>query len=85
MIDRQTLSDAQDSGGMLTLPGGANAEGIVPRLLSIAKSTRAFLTIMLVEIDLYPGQDQLLHRIELGVPVSVSALADLLAVRPSTV
>ncbi|MCD2470415.1 MarR family transcriptional regulator [Jiella sp. MQZ9-1] len=58
---------------------------IVPSLLSIAKSTRAFLTILLAEIDLHPGQDQLIDRLEIENPVNVSALADLLAVRPSTV
>jgi DNA-binding MarR family transcriptional regulator len=84
MIDRQSLSDSSNSGGLLTLPD-KGGERMVPTLLSIAKSTRAFLMLMLTEIDLHPGQDQLLHRLELGVPVSVSALADLLAVRPSTV
>ena len=85
MIDRQSLSDAQNNGGLLTLPGSASGDKLVPTLLSITKSTRAFLTLLLAEIDLHPGQDQLLHRLELGTPVTVSALADLLAVRPSTV
>lgn len=58
---------------------------LVPSLLSIAKSTRAFLTILLAEIDLHPGQDQLLDRLEADNPVNVSTLAELLAVRPSTV
>ncbi len=58
---------------------------MVQHLLSISKSTRAFLSLLLMEIDLHPGQDQLLARVEPGVPVSVSALADQLAVRPSTV
>ncbi|MCE7027481.1 MarR family winged helix-turn-helix transcriptional regulator [Jiella avicenniae] len=58
---------------------------LVPSLLSIAKSTRAFLTILLAEIDLHPGQDQLLDRLEIENPVNVSTLAELLAVRPSTV
>jgi DNA-binding MarR family transcriptional regulator len=84
MIDRQNFSETSSSGGLLTLPD-TGAERMVPTLLSIAKSTRAFLMLMLTEIDLHPGQDQLLYRLELGVPVSVSALADLLAVRPSTV
>ncbi|MBO0904347.1 winged helix-turn-helix transcriptional regulator [Jiella sp. MQZ13P-4] len=53
--------------------------------MSIAKSTRAFLTILLAEIELHPGQDQLLDRLEVESPVNVSTLADLLAVRPSTV
>ncbi|NDW05816.1 MarR family transcriptional regulator [Jiella sp. 40Bstr34] len=53
--------------------------------MSIAKSTRAFLTILLAEIDLHPGQDQLLDRLEAENPVNVSTLAELLAVRPSTV
>ena len=64
---------------------GTDTSHIVPSLLSIAKSTRAFLTLVLSEIDLHPGQDQLLHRLERDSPVSVSALADQLAVRPSTV
>ncbi|ORE94761.1 MarR family winged helix-turn-helix transcriptional regulator [Aurantimonas sp. 22II-16-19i] len=58
---------------------------IVPSLLSISKSTRAFLTLLLVEIELHPGQDQLLDRLDMENPVDVSTLADLLAVRPSTV
>lgn len=58
---------------------------LVPALLSIAKSTRAFLALLLSEIDLHPGQDQLLNRLVSGDPVSVSMLADQLAVRPSTV
>ncbi|RIX99262.1 MarR family transcriptional regulator [Aureimonas flava] len=53
--------------------------------MSISKSTRAFLSLLLMELDLHPGQDQLLARVEPGVPVSVSALADQLSVRPSTV
>ena len=78
--------------GSHTVNSGRNAHGvpaetshIVPSLLSIAKSTRAFLTLVLTEIDLHPGQDQLLHRLEPESPISVSALADQLAVRPSTV
>lgn len=58
---------------------------MVPALLSIAKSTRAFLALLLTEINLHPGQDQLLHRLQPNESVSVSMLADQLAVRPSTV
>ena len=58
---------------------------IVPSLLSIAKSTRAFLALLLADIGLHPGQDQLLDRLDPLAPVSVSALAEQLAVRPSTV
>jgi DNA-binding MarR family transcriptional regulator len=63
----------------------AGAPVIVPSLLSIAKSTRAFLALLLAEIDLHPGQDQLLDRLDPNSPVSVSMLADQLFVRPSTV
>ncbi|WP_279479257.1 MarR family winged helix-turn-helix transcriptional regulator [Aureimonas sp. SK2] len=63
----------------------AGEGGMVQHLLSISKSTRAFLSLLLMEIDLHPGQDQLLARVEPGVPISVSALADQLSVRPSTV
>lgn len=59
--------------------------GLVTSLLSISKTTRAFLSLLLAEIDLHPGQDQLLHRLIPGQPISVSALAEQLAVRPSTV
>lgn len=58
---------------------------IVPSLLSIAKSTRAFLALLLAEIGLHPGQDQLIDRLDPNAPVSVSTLAEQLAVRPSTV
>ena len=58
---------------------------IVPSLLSIAKSTRAFIALLLAEIDLHPGQDQLLDRLDEDRLVSVSALAEQLSVRPSTV
>ncbi|MCB8838675.1 MarR family winged helix-turn-helix transcriptional regulator [Aurantimonas sp. VKM B-3413] len=58
---------------------------IVPSLLSIAKSTRAFLTLLLAEVGLHPGQDQLLDRLDARNPINVSTLADALAVRPSTV
>lgn len=58
---------------------------LVATLLSIAKSTRAFLALLLAQIDLHPGQDQLLVRLTPGESVSVSALAEQLAVRPSTV
>ncbi|WP_188911664.1 MarR family winged helix-turn-helix transcriptional regulator [Aureimonas endophytica] len=54
-------------------------------LLSIAKSSRAFLTLLLAEIGLHPGQDQLLQGLDPGEKVSVSVLAEQLAVRPSTV
>ena len=60
-------------------------KSLVPSLLSIAKSTRAFVALRLAEIDLHPGQDQLLDRLEANAPVSVSVLADKLSVRPSTV
>jgi DNA-binding MarR family transcriptional regulator len=66
-------------------PQASTDARLVPTLLSIAKSTRAFLALLLAEIDLHPGQDQLLHRLEPGETVSVSMLADQLAVRPSTV
>ena len=58
---------------------------LVAALLSISKSTRAFLALLLAQIDLHPGQDQLLVRLTPGESVSVSALAEQLAVRPSTV
>lgn len=58
---------------------------IVPSLLSIAKSTRAFLALLLAEVGLHPGQDQLLDRLDPANPASVSMLADQLSVRPSTI
>ena len=61
------------------------SSGIACSLLSISKSTRAFLSLLLADIGLYPGQDQLLDRLELDRPVSVSVLAEQLSVRPSTV
>ncbi|EAU43146.1 Transcriptional regulator [Fulvimarina pelagi HTCC2506] len=57
----------------------------VTSLLAIAKSTRAFIALLLSDIDLHPGQDQLLVRLLPSEPVSVSVLADDLSVRPSTI
>ena len=85
MEDLRTANQSKNSGRTTSSPAGLESTHIVPSLLSIAKSTRAFLTLVLSEIDLHPGQDQLLHRLEPESPVSVSALADQLAVRPSTV
>lgn len=72
---------------MTASPSGSTNEDaqLVATLLSIAKSTRAFLALLLAQIDLHPGQDQLLVRLTPGESVSVSMLADQLAVRPSTV
>lgn len=58
---------------------------ILPSLLSIAKSTRAFQALLLAEVGLHPGQDQLLDSLDPSNPSSVSMLADQLSVRPSTV
>ena len=58
---------------------------IVQSLLSIAKSTRAFVALLLTEIGLHPGQDQLIDKLAADRLISVSVLADQLAVRPSTV
>lgn len=66
-------------------PDSCDEFKLVPPLLSIAKSTRAFLALLLAEAGLHPGQDQLLDRLEPNVALSVSALAEQLAVRPSTV
>ncbi|MER0239528.1 MarR family winged helix-turn-helix transcriptional regulator [Fulvimarina sp. MAC8] len=57
----------------------------VTSLLAIAKSTRAFIALLLSDIDLHPGQDQLLVRLLPNEPVSVSVLAEDLSVRPSTI
>ena len=81
----EDLRTANHSRNSRHAAAGLDTTHIVPSLLSIAKSTRAFLTLVLAEIDLHPGQDQLLARLEPESPVSVSALADQLAVRPSTV
>lgn len=65
--------------------GADQSLAILPSLLSIAKSTRAFQALLLAEIGLHPGQDQLLDSLDPANPSSVSMLADQLSVRPSTV
>lgn len=84
MSESKSLVEARDSDAIIAISEKQETR-LVPALLSIAKSTRAFLALLLAEIDLHPGQDQLLHRLEPDMPVSVSMLADQLAVRPSTV
>jgi DNA-binding MarR family transcriptional regulator len=58
---------------------------LVPKLLSIGKSIRAMMGLKLAELGLHVGQDELLLALVPEATVSVSRLADTLAVRPSTV
>ncbi|KQT47577.1 hypothetical protein ASG43_10900 [Aureimonas sp. Leaf454] len=58
--------------------------GLVPALLSIAKSTRAMHGLKLAECGFSNGQDELLLAIPEG-GLAVNELADRLMVRPSTV
>lgn len=87
MNERISLRGSGVPDTMTASPSGSTNEDaqLVATLLSIAKSTRAFLALLLAQIDLHPGQDQLLVRLTPGESVSVSMLADQLAVRPSTV
>lgn len=84
MLDQDTSIKLSRTSDALGQTASSDAR-LVPTLLSIAKSTRAFLALLLAEIELHPGQDQLLHRLQPGEAISVSMLADQLAVRPSTV
>jgi DNA-binding MarR family transcriptional regulator len=58
---------------------------VVPSLVAIAKLTRCLLTLKLADVGLFNGQDELLLSLEVGVPMSVSDVAEALDVRPSTV
>ena len=58
---------------------------IVQSLLSIAKSTRALFGLRLAELGLSNGQDEMLLALDEVEPISVTALAEKLSVRPSTV
>ncbi|KAB0679625.1 MarR family winged helix-turn-helix transcriptional regulator [Aureimonas leprariae] len=84
MSTAETEDDAAEAEGNDKATAGTQSE-LVPVLLSISKSSRAFLTLLLAEIGLHPGQDQLLRSLGPGDTVSVSVLAEQLAVRPSTV
>ncbi|MCB8837290.1 MarR family winged helix-turn-helix transcriptional regulator [Aurantimonas sp. VKM B-3413] len=70
---------------MMEAGSADGAMSLVPSLLCISKTTRAFNALTLAEIGLHPGQDRLLDQLEVDHPVSVSGLADALGVRPSTV
>lgn len=61
------------------------AGGLVPPLLSIARSTRSLLKIKLAEIGLFSGQDEMLLALRPDRAMTVSTLADTLAVRSSTI
>ncbi|SMC65204.1 DNA-binding transcriptional regulator, MarR family [Fulvimarina manganoxydans] len=78
------LRDETPPPGLMASNGNDDVQ-TVTSLLSIAKSTRAFIALLLAEIGLHPGQDQLLDRLTPGTPISVSVLASELSVRPSTV
>ena len=57
---------------------------MVPALLSISKSTRALMGLKLAQLGFYNGQDELLLAVVDAKPVTVSQLAQLIDVRPST-
>ena len=57
---------------------------LVPTLLSISKATRALMGLLLADIGLNAGQDQLLAALDADRPVSVCRVAATLNVRPST-
>lgn len=59
-------------------------ERLVPALLSISKSTRALQGIKLATLGFHNGQDELLMAID-SKGATVSAVAEQLAIRPSTV
>lgn len=61
------------------------ANPLVPTLLSLSKTTRALMGIRLADLGLHQGQDELLIALDMGEPLSVSALSEKLFVRPSTV
>jgi DNA-binding MarR family transcriptional regulator len=69
----------------IAFPGDAVGVRVVPSLVAIAKLSRCLLTLKLGEIRLFCGQDELLLRLTPEVPATVSALAEALDVRPSTV
>jgi DNA-binding MarR family transcriptional regulator len=58
--------------------------GVLRALLSISKSMRALHGIKLATLGFYIGQDELLMVVD-EKGTSVSSIADLLSVRPSTV
>lgn len=58
---------------------------LVPTLLSITKSSRALIGIKLAEVGFHNGQDELILALDEERPITVSNLANELAVRPSTV
>lgn len=54
-------------------------------LLVISRRFRAILQLRLGELDLQPGQDEFLVAMDEGIPRSVSSVAQVLNIRPSTV
>ena len=57
----------------------------VGSLMSISKSTRALTALLLNEIGLHAGQDQLLAALNMKKSISVCDVSSVLNVRPSTV
>lgn len=76
-------------GRYLTLPiemaDGDRPIELVPVITLIAKQSRALLGILLDEIDIHPGQDQLLLALSPDTSMTVCDLATALSVRASTV
>ncbi|KQT50201.1 hypothetical protein ASG43_21850 [Aureimonas sp. Leaf454] len=82
MSNTQTLNELSSPSGLASPVVDRN---LVPFLLSVSKSTRALTGIKLAELGFHNGQDELLLALDEEAPVSVSHVADELAVRPSTI
>ncbi|GGD24267.1 MarR family winged helix-turn-helix transcriptional regulator [Aureimonas glaciei] len=82
-------SDAEPTDAPLNLPTGAagevDLEAMATTLLTLAKRIRVLFGLALAEAGYHNGQDHLLICLVPGKPVTVSALAVSLDVRPSTV
>ena len=63
----------------------AEFEEMATTLLTLAKRTRALFGLTLAEAGFHNGQDHLLMSLVPGEPMTVSTLAHVLDVRPSTV
>lgn len=74
---------ARNDKARVTSAGDASqVRGPVPALVSVSKSTRALLGLLLADAGLFYGQDHLLIMLEADPPETVTSLANAIGSAP---
>jgi DNA-binding MarR family transcriptional regulator len=85
MVDAQWTEEVTVSNANTHAHADGTKASMIGALLHLGKTTRALMGLKLAEIGLCSGQDELLLALDEHGSQSVSNLAEIISVRPSTV